>query len=142
MELMEKWPPGSHGGTYGGNALACAAAKATIEVIRDKGLLDNSKARGGQLESGLRHLQERYPLIGDVRGLGLMIGMELTDQNGVPDKESAKAVMQACLEEQLLLLTCGPWDNTIRFIPPLVVSAEQIGAGLAILDRSLEKVTN
>jgi 4-aminobutyrate aminotransferase len=142
MELMEKWPPGSHGGTYGGNALACAAAKATIEVIRDEGLLDNAKARGGQLESGLRHLQERYPLIGDVRGLGLMIGMELTDQNGVPDKESAKAVMQACLEEQLLLLTCGPWDNTIRFIPPLVVSAEQIGAGLAILDRSLEKVTN
>jgi 4-aminobutyrate aminotransferase len=142
MSIMERWESGSHGGTYGGNALACAAAKASIEVIRDEGLLENTRVRGGQLVSGLGHLQERYPLIGDVRGLGLMVAMELTDKNGKPDKENAKAFVQACLEEQLLLLTCGPWDNTIRFIPPLIISAEQIEEGLAILDRALAKVTN
>jgi 4-aminobutyrate aminotransferase len=142
MAIMERWESGSHGGTYGGNALACAAAKASIEAIRDEGMLENTRARGGQLVSGLGHLQERYPLIGDVRGLGLMVGMELTDQKGKPDKESAKALMHACLEERLLVLTCGPLDNTIRLIPPLVVSAEQIEEGLAVLDRALAKVTN
>jgi len=139
MDLMEKWIPGSHGGTYGGNAVACAAAVATIQVIRDEGLLENSQARGGQLISGLGHLQEQYPQIGDVRGLGLMVGVEFTDPDGKPDKESAKAVVHACQEERLLLLTCGTWDNTVRFIPPLVVSAEQIEEGLAIFERALAK---
>ena len=140
MDLMEKWIPGSHGGTYGGNAVACAAAVATIQVIRDEGLLENSQARGGQLISGLGHLQEQYPQIGDVRGLGLMVGVEFTDPDGKPDKESAKAVVHGCQEERLLLLTCGTWDNTVRFIPPLVVSAEQIEEGLAIFERALAKV--
>ena len=140
MDLMEKWIPGSHGGTYGGNAVACAAAVATIQVIRDEGLLENSQARGGQLISGLGHLQEQYPQIGDVRGLGLMVGVEFTDPDGKPDKESAKAVVHGCQEERLLLLTCGTWDNTVRFIPPLVVSTEQIEEGLAIFERALAKV--
>jgi len=140
MDLMEKWIPGSHGGTYGGNAVACAAAVATIQVIRDEGLLENSQARGGQLISGLGHLQEQYPQIGDVRGLGLMVGVEFTDPDGKPDKEIAKAVVHGCQEERLLLLTCGTWDNTVRFIPPLVVSTEQIEEGLAIFERALAKV--
>ncbi|TET85975.1 MAG: aminotransferase class III-fold pyridoxal phosphate-dependent enzyme [Anaerolineales bacterium] len=140
MDLMEKWIPGSHGGTYGGNAVACAAAVATIQVIRDEGLLENSQARGGQLISGLGHLQEQYPQIGDVRGLGLMVGVEFTDSDGKPDKEVAKAVVHGCQEERLLLLTCGTWDNTVRFIPPLVVSTEQIEEGLAIFERALAKV--
>lgn len=140
MDLMDKWISGSHGGTYGGNAVACAAAVATIQVIRDEGLLENSQARGGQLVSGLGHLQEQYPQIGDVRGLGLMVGVELIDPDGKPDKEIAKAVVHGCQEERLLLLTCGTWDNTIRFIPPLVVSAEQIEEGLAIFERALAKV--
>lgn len=140
MELMERWAPGSAGGTYGGNAVACAAAVATIRVMRDEGLLENAQARGEQLMVGLGHLQEQYPQIGDVRGLGLMVGVEFTDSEGKPDKKAAKAMQQACLEEHLLLLTCGTWDNTIRFIPPLVVTSEQVGDGLARFERSLARV--
>lgn len=139
MDLMQEWVPGSEGGTYGGNAVACAAAVATIRVMREEGLVANAHARGLELMTGLRHLQERHPQIGDVRGLGLMVGVEFTDPNGKPDKKSAKAVQQACLEEQLLLLTCGTWDNTIRFIPPLIVTSEQIQDGLARFERSLQK---
>jgi 4-aminobutyrate aminotransferase len=140
MDLMEKWTPGSHGGTYGGNAIACAAAAATIRVIREEGLLENAQARGGQFMTGLAHLQETYPVIGDLRGLGLMIGAEFTAPDGRPDKETAKAVAHTCLERKLLLLTCGPWDNTIRFIPPLVVTSEQIDQALEVFKESLAEV--
>ncbi|UCF60148.1 MAG: aspartate aminotransferase family protein [Anaerolineaceae bacterium] len=141
MDLMEKWTPGSHGGTYGGNAVACAAAAATIRVIRDQELLENAQARGGQFMSGLAQLQETYPVIGDLRGLGLMIGAEFTGTDGRPDKDTAKAVVHACLERRLLLLTCGPWDNTIRFIPPLVVTSEQIDQAIEVFEESLGEVT-
>jgi 4-aminobutyrate aminotransferase len=140
MELMERWPPGAEGGTYNGNVVACAAAVATIQAMRDEGMVENAQARGEQLMSGLRQLQERYPRIGDVRGLGLMVGVEFTDPQGKPDKKSAKAVQQACKEERLLLLTCGTWDNTIRVIPPLVVTTEQIEDGLARFERALVRV--
>ena len=139
-DLMARWSPGAEGGTYGGNALACAAAVATIQVMREERLLENSRARGEQLMSGLRHLQERYSRIGDVRGLGLMVGVEFTDPRGKPDKETAKALQKACLKERLLLLTCGTWDNIIRFIPPLVATAEQINDGLARFERALAQV--
>jgi 4-aminobutyrate aminotransferase len=139
MELMERWTPGSEGGTYGGNAVACAAAVATIRAMREERLVENAQARGEELMTGLRHLQEQYPQIGDVRGLGLMVGVEFTDPQAKPDKKSAKAVQQACLEENLLLLTCGTWDNTIRFIPPLVAATEQIQDGLSRFERALDK---
>jgi 4-aminobutyrate aminotransferase len=140
MDLMARWSPGSEGGTYGGNAVACAAAAATIRVMREEGLIANAQARGEQLMSGLRHLQEQYPRIGDVRGLGLMVGVEFTDLQGKPDKMTAKALTKACLEEQLLLLTCGTWENTVRFIPPLVATGEQINDGLARFERALARV--
>jgi 4-aminobutyrate aminotransferase len=88
---------------------------------------------------GLRHLQARYPMIADVRGLGLMIGAEFRDADDNPDNHTAKAVQKACFEERLLLLTCGPWDNTIRWIPPLIVSEKQVEAGLQIFERALQK---
>jgi 4-aminobutyrate aminotransferase len=140
MGLMEKWTPGSHGGTYGGNAVACAAAVATIQAICEEDLLENAQTRGRQLMSGLTHLQKNYPIIGDLRGLGLMIGVEFTGSDGRPDKNTAKAVVQACLKRKLLLLTCGPWDNTIRFIPPLIVTKEQIDQALKILAEALAEV--
>ncbi|MBW8011559.1 MAG: aminotransferase class III-fold pyridoxal phosphate-dependent enzyme [Chloroflexi bacterium] len=142
LSLMEKWTPGSHGGTYGGNAVSVAAAVATLQVINEEGLLANAETRGSQLMTGLGHLQEKYPAIGDVRGLGLMVGVEIRDAQGIPDKESAKAVAKACFNERLMLLTCGPWDNTIRWIPPLIVTKEQIGEALEIFDSALEKVLN
>lgn len=140
LALMDKWMPGSHGGTFGGNVVAAAAAKATIEAIREDEMLANARARGAQLMEGLRDLQVKYPAIGDVRGLGLMVGTEFRGEGGKPDKATAKAVAHACLDDRLMLLTCGPWDNTIRWIPPLVVSAEQIDKGLQIFEGALKRV--
>jgi 4-aminobutyrate aminotransferase len=140
MDLMEKWEPGSHGGTFGGNAIAAAAGVATLQAMREENMLENAKARGGELFAGLRHLQETYPQIGDVRGLGLMIGSEFRTPDRKPDKSTAKALVHACLEERLLLLTCGPWDNTIRWIPPLNVRSEQIQEALGIFSTVLERI--
>ena len=139
MEIMERWTPGSHGGTYGGNAVSAAAAVATIKAMREEGMLTNAKEQGIQLMSGLRHLQEEHPSMGDVRGLGLMIGAEFRTHDHKPDKALAKAILHACQEEQLLLLTCGPWDNTIRWIPPLVANSSQIDQALNIFARALQK---
>jgi 4-aminobutyrate aminotransferase len=140
LSLMEKWPPGSHGGTYGGNAVSVAAAVATLQVINEDGLLANAETRGSQLMAGLIQLKEKYPAIGDVRGLGLMVGVEIQDAQGKSDKETAKALTKACFEKRLILLTCGAWDNTIRWIPPLIVKSEQIRESLDIFDAALEKV--
>jgi len=143
--LMAKWPPGSHGGTYGGNAIATAAAVATVRAIREENMLNNAQARGLQLMTGLRHLQEEFPQIGDVRGLGLMIGTEFRTKKAVsspgkPDKTSAKAVAHAALDRGLMLLTCGAWDNTIRWIPPLIVNEREIAQALDIFAQSLHEV--
>jgi 4-aminobutyrate aminotransferase len=142
MELMSRWTPGSHGGTFGGNAVAAAAAVATVRAIRDENLLQNAVERGQQLLAGLKKMQEEAPWrvrIGDVRGIGLMIGMEFRNDDRQPDKATAKAIIHACQDKGLLLLTCGPWDNTIRWIPPLVVTAGQIDEALDIFRRALEE---
>lgn len=141
LDLMEKWIPGSHGGTYGGNVVAAAAAVATIQTIREEGLLKNSQERGIQLITGLRKLQEDYPVIGDVRGLGLMIGVEFRSEDRKPLGNVAKSIVKQCFEENMMLLTCGPWDNTIRFIPPLIITEEEITLALNILSNALEKQT-
>jgi len=140
LDLMKKWSPGSHGGTYGGNAIAAAAAVATIQAIQEDGMLENTSIRSIQLMDGLRALQQEYPVIGDVRGLGLMVGVEFRDAARNPDKTTAKAVVHGCLDRGLMLLTCGPWDNTIRWIPPLMVSGEQIDRALAIFEESLAEL--
>ncbi len=138
LDLMKKWDVGSHGGTFGGNAVACAAGAATIRVIRDEGMLRNASERGIQLMTGLRKLQEEHPEIGDVRGLGLMIGTEFVG-DGRPDKAKArvKAIVHSAADHGLLLLTCGTFDNTIRWIPPLNVTANQINDGLKIFAEAL-----
>jgi len=138
LELMQKWAPGSHGGTFGGNAVAAAGAVATIAAMRDEHMLENAQMRGEQLMAGLKVLQAQYPVIGDVRGLGLMIGTEFRDAGRKPDKKTAKSVAKACHERGLMLLTCGPWDNVIRWIPPLIVSAAQIDEGLNIFEAALK----
>lgn len=140
LELMKKWDVGSHGGTFGGNAIACAAGVATIRAIRDEDMLTNARERGTQLATGLRKLQEEYPQIADVRGMGLMIGTEFL-VDGSPQKAKAlvKDVVHAAEDEKLLLLTCGTYDNTIRWIPPLNVSAAQIQEGLKAFGSALER---
>jgi 4-aminobutyrate aminotransferase len=141
LELMEKWMPGSHGGTFGGNAIAAAAGVATLQAMKDENMLANAQERGIQLFSGLRQLQEEFSGMGDVRGLGLMVGTEFRTVAGKPDKATAKSILHACLDEKLMLLTCGAWDNTVRWIPPLVVTESQIAEALAIFQRALQKVT-
>lgn len=142
MALMEKWTPGSHGGTYGGNAVAAAAAVATIETIREEKLLANARARGEQLVRGLEKIQEEHPMVGDVRGLGLMIGVEFRSGEGKPLKEIAKRVAKTSLDEGLMLLTCGPWDNTIRFIPPLIVTEGQIDTSLEVIAAAIAQAAS
>ena len=140
LELMSKWIPGSHGGTYGGNSVAAAAAVATIRTIKEEKIIENVVARGAQLKAGLAHLQEKYPQIADVRGLGLMVGTEFRDAHGKPDKKTTKAVQAECLSGQMMLLTAGPWDNTIRWIPPLVVTESQMNEALNIFESALAAV--
>jgi 4-aminobutyrate aminotransferase len=137
-DLMGKWIPGSHGGTYGGNPVAAAAAMATIQVIRDEGLVENAAQRGRQLLDGLEELQGRYPSIGDVRGLGLMVGVEMSEaDNRSPNPDLAKRILQGCLSRNLLLLTCGTYGNVVRWIPPLVATEQQINDGLSIFEESM-----
>jgi 4-aminobutyrate aminotransferase len=137
-ELMDRWIPGSHGGTYGGNAVCCAAAVATIQLMRDEKLVENAVARGEILMGGLRQLQKQHPEIGDVRGRGLMIATEFTDPQGEPWTERAKAVARAAYQQGLLLLTCGSYENVIRWIPPLVVNSGQVEEGLEKFQAALE----
>jgi 4-aminobutyrate aminotransferase len=129
--------PGSHGGTFGGNAVACAAAVATIRAIREEGLLENAVRMGSLLTEGLRTLQSEFPVIGDVRGLGLMIATEFTAPDGAPATSLAKAVVKGCLKRWLMLLTCGPLDNTIRWIPPLVITPAHVEEALAAFREAL-----
>ncbi len=141
LDLMKKWIPGSHGGTYGGNAVAAAAGVATIRAIKEEKMIENAVARGSQLKAGLGHLQEKYPQIAEVRGLGLMIGSEFRDKAGKPDKKTAKAVQHECADRNMMLLTAGAWDNTIRWIPPLNVTEDQIKDALGIFEASLGAAT-
>jgi 4-aminobutyrate aminotransferase len=140
-ELMSKAWPGSQGGTYGGNAVSCAAAIATLEVIQEEGLVENAAARGKQLLDGARLIADKTPRIGDVRGLGLLVGSEFTTQDGEPDNATAQAAQRAAAERGLLLLTCGAHMNTVRMIPPLVVNAQQIDDALEIWADAVASVT-
>ncbi|HMQ49678.1 MAG TPA: aminotransferase class III-fold pyridoxal phosphate-dependent enzyme [Saprospiraceae bacterium] len=138
--VMDKWLPGAHGGTYGGgSAIASAAACATIDVIQDEGLVQNAAARGQQLIQSLQALQERFPVMGDVRGKGLMVAVEFTTGNE-PDAAIASAVQKACLKRNLMLLSCGTFRNVIRWIPPLLVNAAQIEAAVGLFEAALYEV--
>lgn len=137
--LMAKALPGSQGGTYGANAVACAAAIATLDVIRDEQLVDNSRLRGAELMTALQSLASTTSRIRDVRGKGLMIGVEFCDADGRPDADLTAAVQRNAVEEGLLLLTCGTDANVVRFIPPLIVDAAQVDAGARMFVRAVER---
>ncbi|HLS72868.1 MAG TPA: aminotransferase class III-fold pyridoxal phosphate-dependent enzyme [Actinomycetaceae bacterium] len=137
-DLMGQAWPGSQGGTYGANAVACAAAVATLQVIEEEDLVANAAERGEQLLSGAR--ERASEAVGDVRGLGLMVGSEFTTADGRPDTARAQAAQQAAAARGLLMLTCGAHMNVVRMIPPLVVTAEEIDEGLAIWSDVLAEV--
>jgi 4-aminobutyrate aminotransferase len=130
--IMDKWAPGSHGGTYGGNAVGTAAAAATLEVMRDERLPENAAKMGRILMDGLRGIQVDHPVIGDVRGLGLMVAAEFVQPDGSPNPVAVGRVIKACYEEHVLLINCGTYDQAIRIVPPLVVTEEQVRQFLGI----------
>lgn len=138
-ELMSRGRLGSQGGTYGGNAVACAAAIATLEVVDDEGLVDRAAERGAQLAAGLRAVAAGQGAVGDVRGLGLMVGAELVDGDGRPDGALAARVLAEAADRNLLLLACGPHGQVVRFIPPLIVDEAQVTEAVDIFGESLAK---
>lgn len=132
---ISTWTRTSHGSTYGGNPVACAAALATIALL-EGGLVENAARIGALLKERLIALQRRHPAIGDVRGLGLMLGVEfVSPASGTPDSQLRDRVMQRCFENGLLLLSCG--ESTLRFCPPLVVGPEEVESAVALFDAAV-----
>jgi 4-aminobutyrate aminotransferase len=137
-DLMS-WPPGAHASTFGGNPVSCAAALATFDLISSR-YMENARRQGARLMAGLNELARRHPLIGEVRGLGLMIGIELVKDRATRQRAvaEAKKAVSECFRRGLLVLTCG--ENTLRLCPPLVIEDAQSDAALAILDSALSAV--
>ncbi|MDU2240861.1 MAG: aspartate aminotransferase family protein [Paenibacillus sp.] len=138
-ELMDQWAPGTHGGTFGGNPVACAASLAVIELL-EGGLLDNAAAMGRYFQERLNELKQTYPAIKVIRGLGLMIGMEFMTEEGHPDARSVSLLKEKALEKQLILLSCGTDKNVIRFIPPTSVSKGEIDQAIAVIRQCLAEI--
>lgn len=137
--LLAALPPGALGGTYGGNVVACAAALATLDVIEAEGLVENARARGEQLLGGLRRCLADNPLVGEVRGLGLMIGIEFVEPGvvgpGRPNPQAASAVLKGALDAGLIALSAGTGGQVVRLIPPLVTTHEEVDLAIEILAR-------
>ncbi|MDQ7794959.1 MAG: aspartate aminotransferase family protein [bacterium] len=139
-DLMGKWTPGAHGTTFGGNPVAAAAAVATLEVMHREGLPARARRLGQQALARFRDLAGRAERLGDVRGEGLMIGLEFVQPG--PDRRSdpdfCRRVRERCLERGVLLYPCGFDDHVIRFIPPLTVSEEHLEEGIAVLEEAVD----
>jgi 4-aminobutyrate aminotransferase len=133
------WPPGAHASTFGGNPVSCAAANATIKLLKD-GLVANAATVGAHLAEGLRDLQAGHPLIGEVRGKGLMIGIELVRDRTTKERavEERNALVQAMFRRGVLVLGAG--KNAIRLAPPLVLSRDQADQVLRVFDEALTEV--
>ena len=132
-EIMDAVPPGGLGGTFGGNPLSCAAALAVLDAIAEPGFRRRSEELGRLLRTGLDGVASRVPEIGEVRGLGPMLALELAD----PSPSLAAATVEAAFERGLLLLSCGIYGNVLRLLPPLTIADEEAQEGLAILEESL-----
>jgi 4-aminobutyrate aminotransferase / (S)-3-amino-2-methylpropionate transaminase / 5-aminovalerate transaminase len=142
-EIMDAVHVGGLGGTFGGNPLACAAALEVMATIERDGLLDRAERIGGTMADGLRNLQERYGVIGDVRGLGAMVAMELVDDrlSKHPAKETAAAVVEECWRQGLITLKAGTYDNVVRLLPPLTIDQDLVEEGLGLIDKALAAAT-
>jgi len=134
-ELDDQWPTGSHGGTYGGNPLGCAAALATIEVMGEPGFLDNVRTRGTQLRDALSELKEHHPVLRQVRGPGLMVASSFEDPTVV------SPLLEHCLREGgVILMSAGTDGNIVRWMPPLVVTASEIDEAVGAFANALKAV--
>ncbi|MEI5906953.1 aspartate aminotransferase family protein [Bacillus spongiae] len=139
-ELMKQWPLGSHGTTFGGNPISCAAALAVLEVIKEEELLKNTQEVGEFAVHALQQLKVKHSIIGEIRAVGLMIGIEIVHPGtGESDGEALMRILDLCLEEGVLFYFCGPNHEVIRMIPPLSVTKQQIQTGIDMLARAIER---
>ena len=138
-ELLARFPPSGHGGTYGGNAVSCAAAIATLDVIEDEGLVARAERLGARLLTGLRTAAAGHASIAEVRGRGLMVGIEFADPETLtPRPDLVNAVLGEALLHRLILLSCGTWGQVVRVIPPLVTTEEEIDRAVAVIGDALD----
>jgi len=142
-DIAEAFTPGDHLSTFGGNPVSCAAAIANIDVMSDEKLPQNAAVRGDELMKGLIEFKEKYSVVGDVRGKGLMIGIEMIkDKNKTPAPEEAKKIRQLCREAGVLVGTGGVFGNVLRIQPPLVLNAEESQRVLDVLEKSLRLMSD
>ena len=142
-EIMEAVPAGTIGGTYCGNALSCAAALKTIELMEKNHLAERAQEVGKKVMDRYEKMKEKYEPVGDVRGLGAMIGMEFVKDKKTkePDPQFVKDLVQECVQHGLMIESAGVYGNVIRFLAPLVITDEQLEAGLDILENAVGKLT-
>jgi 4-aminobutyrate aminotransferase len=139
--LLDQWSPGAHGGTYGGNAVACAAALATLDVIDDERLAERAESLGARLLEGLRERSEGHASVAEVRGRGLMVALEFADGAALtPRPDLVKALLAAAMEANLLLLSCGTYGQAVRIIPPLVTTDDEVDLALGIIGDALRSI--
>ena len=145
-ELMKQWPLGSHGTTFGGNPIACSVALTTLEIMKEENLLENTRKMGSYAVQQLGNIKSRHSVIGDIRAVGLMIGIEVINpETGKPNGEGLLKILDIALQKGVLFYLCGNHGEVIRMIPPLVVTKEQIDEGLQMLDEAIteyESVVN
>lgn len=137
-ELTAKWPPGRHGTTFGGNPVSCAAALATIEVIQSEKLVERAAKVGAELLNRLKKMTENNKNVGEIRGRGMMIAIEFNDDKGEPSKELADAFAARCLENKMIVLTCGNKGQVVRLIPPLNLSEDDVEKALQVMEKSFK----
>ncbi len=143
-DIMDSVHPGGIGGTYGANPLACKAALAVFDVVEEENLLEKGKALGDKLMSGLKELEKKFDIIGDVRGMGPLVAIELVQDRKTkqPAPEETKAITDYCFEHGLILLSCGTYGNVLRFMMPLVTTDQQMEKGIDILSNAFRVITN
>lgn len=138
QELMKKWPMGTHGTTFGGNPIACAAALATIQAMKEEHVIENCRQMGRYAREKLDQLAKKSEVIGDVRSIGLMIGIEIVHPvTKEPNGEGLLTILQKCMEKGVLFYFCGNAGEVVRMIPPLTVSKEEIDLGLSIFEEAI-----
>jgi 4-aminobutyrate aminotransferase/(S)-3-amino-2-methylpropionate transaminase len=140
-ELMGDVYPGSLGGTFGGNPIGCATALKVIEIMEREDIPGRAEKMGVKLRKRLNEFQEKYPMIGDVRGLGPMLAMEFVKdpKTKKPDGEVSSAIMKECLKNGLMTLKAGLYSNAIRLHPPLIIEDDLIEIGMGILEAAIKK---
>ena len=140
-DVMDAIHPGGLGGTYGGNPVACAAAIAALDILRDNDLAAAARRIGAVIEPCLRKLQQSYPAVGDVRGRGAMMAMELVRPGTTdPDPEVTRQITAACHQAGVVVLSCGSFGNVVRLLPPLVIEPDLLADGLDVLTAAVDQV--